>query len=380
MKRITIALAGLLLAVTFASAQITPLPLIVKDARSIAMGGAFTSLSSGYQSLYGNPAGFALGRGMLTLANLTTWGFIKPTTAQINQLKSLTSSSATTSDILTAANDIITGNGLGAGAAAGIGWTGSGLGLGLTAVTEEYAHGLTLLGTQFKSATQVNIVAGMAITLGPKDFNVKIGGDLRPFMRMDSTMSAASLITALASGGNTLAVVKSAPANYGLGLAADLGAILTWNSLSAGLSIRDLSPAFKFGATTIGDVLSTSGSPTTTSSDMGQFPANIAIGLGWNPHLIPWLIDPTFYFEVQDPVRAAMQHDSFWNLLHAGAELKVLSFMYLRGGINQGWLTTGVGIDLLILEIDAAVFTEELGLHPGDLPRSGVAANVRLHL
>ena len=113
---------------------------------------------------------------------------------------------------------------------------------------------------------------------------------------------------------------------------------------------------------------------------MGQFPANIAIGLGWNPHLIPWLIDPTFYFEVQDPVRAAMQHDSFWNLLHAGAELKVLSFMYLRGGINQGWLTTGVGIDLLILEIDAAVFTEELGLHPGDLPRSGVAANVRLHL
>jgi hypothetical protein len=380
MKRITFTLLGILLAATFAVAQVTPLPLVVKDARSIAMGGAFNALSSGYQSLYGNPAGFALGRGMLTLANVTTWGFIRPTTDEMAQLESIAATGATPSDYLNAANQLITGNGLGAGAAAGIGWTGAGLGLGVTAVTEEYAHGLTLLGTQFQSVTQINVIAGMAITLGPKDFNLKVGGDLRPFARIDSTFPATDLITALATGGDPSAVINNADARFGLGLAADLGAIFTMGSLSAGLSIRDIAPSFAFGQTTLGDILSTGGSPSYTTSDQGQFLPNVAFGLGYSPRFIPGIIDPSLYFEVQDPIRALQENDSVWNLLHVGGELRLLSFVYLRGGINQGWLTAGLGVNLLILEIDGAIFTEELGHHPGDFPRSGVAANIRLHL
>ncbi len=380
MKRITFTLLGILLAVVFAAAQITPMPLVVKDARSIAMGGAFNALSSGYQSLYGNPAGFALGRGMLTLANVTTWGFIRPTTAQIAQLQSIAAPGATSGDYLNAANQLITGNGLGAGAAAGIGWTGSGLGLGVTAVSEEYAHGLTLLGTQFKSVTQINAIAGMAITLGPEDFNLKVGGDLRPFARIDATIPASDLITTLVNNGDIGALLQSKEANFGLGLAADLGAIFTMGPLSAGLSIRDIAPSFAFGSAKIGDILSSGGSPTYTTTDQGQFLPNVAFGLGYSPRFIPGIIDPSLYFEVQDPIRALKENDSVWNLLHVGGELRLLSFVYLRGGINQGWLTAGLGVNLLILEIDGAVFTEELGHHPGDFPRSGVAANIRLHL
>ena len=383
MKRITFIFSGLLLAAVFAEAQIVPLPLVPKDARTFAMGGAFTALSSGYQSLYGNPAGFAEGRGMLTIANLTTWGFFKPTSDQIglvnDMIKSANAGDQTA--VLNDANSVITGNGLGAGAALGIGWTGSGLGLGITAVTEDYAHGLTLPGTQFQSATQINVIAGMAITLGPKDFNLKIGGDLRPFARMDSTVPASDLIAALAGNGNPGTVIFNSSANYGLGLAADLGGIFTMGSLSAGLSVRDISPPFAFNQTTIQSVVSTGGSPTYTTTDgQAQFLPNVAVGLGWTPVVLPGLVDPALYFEVQDPIRAIRDKESVWNLLHVGGELKLLSFVYLRGGINQGWLTAGAGLDLLILEIDAAVFTEELGAHPGDLPRSGVAANIRLHL
>lgn len=379
MKRISITLGGLLLALAVVGAQTTPMPLVVKDARSIAMGGAFTALSSGYQSLYGNPAGFAVGRGMLTIANLTTWGFFRPTTDQIDAISNMLASNSS-SAALDVANNLITGNGLGLGAAAGIGWTGAGLGLGVTAVTEDYAHGLTLLGTQFKSVSQVNFIAGMAITLGPKDFNVKIGGDLRPFARMDSTVAAADLIGALAGNGDIAQILMDSDARYGVGLAADLGAIATMGSLSAGLSIRDIAPPFSFGLTTIGDVLNTGGSPTASNGDQGQFLPNVALGLGWSPRFIPGIIDPSVYFEVQDPVRAMQDNNSFWNLLHAGGELRLLSFVYLRGGVNQGWLTAGAGINLLILEIDAALFTEELGSFPGDFPRSGAAVNVRLHL
>ncbi len=371
MKRILLSLAVLSAVATGIAAQQA---LVVKDARSIAMGGAFTALSSGYQSLYGNPAGFAVGRGMLTLANVSAWGFFKPTSANLDGLG--------TDPMGTLLSQVTENNGLGGGAAVGLGFTGGGLGLGLTAVSEDYIRGLTLGGSTFYSVTQLNIVAGMAITLGPKDFNLKIGGDLRPFAVLDSAVPASTLLGAITgtSGTDATTTLMNSAADYGLGLAADLGAIFTMGSLSAGLSIRDISPSFGLTATTIGDVLSSGGSPSATSTTKGSYIPNIAAGLGWSPRFIPGLIDPSLYFEVQDPLRAIQEESSFWNLLHVGGELRLLSFIYLRGGLNQGWLTAGAGFNLLILEIDGAVFTEELGRHPGDAPRSGVAMNVRLHL
>ena len=61
------------------------------------------------------------------------------------------------------------------------------------------------------------------------------------------------------------------------------------------------------------------------------------------------------------------------DLLHAGAEVRLLSFITLRGGINRGWLSAGAGVRLIFIDLNFAVFTEELGALPGDDPRSGVA-------
>ncbi|HUX36287.1 MAG TPA: hypothetical protein VMV44_00175, partial [Rectinemataceae bacterium] len=192
MKRI---LATLVVLAAIASGLGAQQALVVKDARSIAMGGAFTALSSGYQSLYGNPAGFGVGRGMLTLANVSAWGFFKPSSANLDGLG--------TDPMGTLLSQVTENNGLGGGAALGIGFTGGGLGLGLTAVSEDYISGATLGGATFNSITQINIIAGMAITLGPKDFNLKIGGDLRPFALLDSSVPASAIIAALSGASGT---------------------------------------------------------------------------------------------------------------------------------------------------------------------------------
>ncbi|MEI6875667.1 MAG: hypothetical protein WCL50_11145 [Spirochaetota bacterium] len=380
MKRILTLLLTLAVFASLATAQATtPMSLTVKDARSIGMGGAFISLASGYQSLYGNPAGFGVGRGMLTLANTSVWAYVKPTTQNINELTSLTS--GTNDQILDKVNQLITGNGIGLGAAVGLGFTGGGLGLGVTAVTEEYARGNTLLGTSFTSATQISAVAGLAITLGPKDFNVKIGGDLRPFLRVEGAFPAFSLVSAMATGGDLLDVIMKSSASYGVGLAVDLGAMATMGSLSAGLSIRDIAPPFSYANTTFGDAIGYNGGSVTVSANdpKAQFIPDISLGVGWSPKVFPGLVDPSIYAEMQDPLGALSNKASIWNMVHVGGELKLLSFIYLRGGLNKGWLSAGGGIDLLILQADVALFTDELGQHPGDKPRSGVAANVRLH-
>ena len=375
MKRITILLIALTLVASFASAQLAP--ITAKDARSMAMGGAFDALGSGYQSLYGNPAGFGVGRGMLTLANVSTWLFVRPTSDNIAKFQALTQSGASTSDYISTASDLITTNGIGVGAAAGLGFTGGGLGLGVTAVTEEYARGNTLLGTNFTSSTQVNAVVGLAITLGPKDFNVKLGGDLRPFVRVEGGFPAFTLITALAGGsGDPGSVILGQSAKYGIGFAADLGAIATIGSLSAGLSIRDIAPPFSYTPTTFGDAIT--GTVVSDANSMAQLTPDVTAGLGWSPRLIPGIIDPSIYVEAKN-VLSLSEDQNVWNLLHAGGELRLLSFVFLRGGVSQGWLSVGAGVNLLILEVDGALFTEEMGAHPGDQPRSGASVNVRLH-
>jgi hypothetical protein len=384
MKRLLTLLLALGLLASIVTAQsVTPMSLVPKDARSIAMGGAFTALGSGYQSLYGNPAGFGVGRGMLTLANASFWGFVKPTSQNLNELGAMTTGDSAA--IVGKVSDLLTGNGIGAGGAAGLGFTGGGLGLGVTAVSEEYARGATLLGTSFTSATQINAIAGLAITLGPKEFNVKIGGDLRPFVRVEGNFPAMTLVSAIAgssANSDPLKVIFDQKASYGVGLAADLGAIATIGDLSAGLSIRDIAPPFNFTPTTFGIVTgATPGSINANPSTdpKGQFFPNVTLGLGWSPKFIPGIIDPSLYLEVQD-FKSLADKNSIWNLLHAGGELRLLSFIFLRGGINQGWLTAGAGVNLLILQVDVAAFTEELGMHPGDMSRAGVAANIRLHL
>lgn len=55
---------------------------------------------------------------------------------------------------------------------------------------------------------------------------------------------------------------------------------------------------------------------------------------------------------------------SFYRTLHFGTEA-AWSVFRLRGGINQGYLTAGLGIDLRLLQLNFATYGEELGLNPG---------------
>ena len=58
----------------------------------------------------------------------------------------------------------------------------------------------------------------------------------------------------------------------------------------------------------------------------------------------------------------------------------MLGFLKLRGGVYQGYLSGGVGIDVPILpiEIDFAYWAEELGEYPGQerLDNIGVTLNI----
>jgi hypothetical protein len=59
--------------------------------------------------------------------------------------------------------------------------------------------------------------------------------------------------------------------------------------------------------------------------------------------------------------------DAALKKVHLGAEVDV-PVLKLRVGINQGYPTIGVGLNLLILQIEYAYYGYETGISPGDLP------------
>lgn len=55
---------------------------------------------------------------------------------------------------------------------------------------------------------------------------------------------------------------------------------------------------------------------------------------------------------------------SFYRTLHMGAEAK-WKVLKLRTGLNQGYWTGGLGVDLFVFSLNFATYGEELGLNPG---------------
>lgn len=385
MKRTILIVIAALSAISFASAQSLP-NLQARDARTMGLGGCFAATSSGFQSFYGNPAGFATPKGQLTIADVSVWGYLKPTTDNINRVMNDLNGgdSTTTAEWADLANDFIVENGFGGGASVGLGYAGHGLGLGLFAIADASAAGDSLMGSVISSTVSVNAVAGMGIPVKLGPLTLKVGADIRPFLRIDAADGgwlATELVTAFMSGGDVSTTLMSENVDAGFGVAADLGAQLVLGSLSVGLAIRDVTASYLTQTETIQefvDAISAGNLPTGTD-ESAIYPA-IYAGLAWQPKLIPGIIEPSLYFEVQDPVSIIEDNASVWNLLHAGAEVELLSLVSLRAGLNKGYLSAGVGLNLLVVEVNAAVFTEELGDCPGDQGRSGVAIQAAIHL
>lgn len=355
-----------------------------KDARSMAMGGAFVAMSDGYQSLYGNPAAFADKKAELTLISVNPWFYVKPTQTNIatfmNVAEPLSLGAAPPIADMT---NLITDNGLGAGVSAGLGWVGKGLGLGLLGGGEAYLSGDSLFGASGTLDGQIAAVVGIGVPLKLGPFLFQVGGDIRPYLRMTGDIIVTELLGSVIVNPATFTPMNL-EVDVGFGLAVDLGAKLELGQLvSVGLAVRDISTNQNYSTSTIGEVLAFLGAGNLPPGDPAPYTMSPNITLGASVTPIPvflrTLVDLTVTAEIQDPLKVIADDSSIWNLFHVGAEADLLGgLIAVRTGINKGYLSVGAGLDLLIMEVNVAVFTEELGKNSGDQGRTGVSAEVAI--
>ncbi|GAB1432379.1 hypothetical protein MASR2M29_10040 [Spirochaetota bacterium] len=350
-----------------------------KDARTMGMGGSFVAMSTGYQSFYGNPAAFADTKSELTVLSTTAWAYVKPTTDNIQKATSF--GGMEQQEQITALSSLLTENGLGAGTSLGIGWVGKGLGIGFVNTADVYLKGKNLLGAKGEANAESAVIVGVGLplTLGPLKF--QLGGDIRPHMRVTGNVYASDLLGGMfQGGGETNFDPGEIELDSGFGIALDLGAKLDLGSLvSVGLAIRDIAPPLKLQTVAAKDIFGAMGGGDKGDEVSYSLLPNIVLGASITPIPVGLrkLVDVNITAELQDPVNLVVNKLSPFSLLHLGAEGKFLNgLLAARLGVNKGYVSLGAGIDLLFMDLNVALFTEELGKRPGDKPRTGIAAEI----
>ncbi|MFC1770441.1 hypothetical protein ACFLZV_01005 [Candidatus Margulisiibacteriota bacterium] len=92
-------------------------------------------------------------------------------------------------------------------------------------------------------------------------------------------------------------------------------------------------------------------------------PVTCVLGLGVESNLPDYLLGEFVGdFTMAADYKIVSPYDSFFKNLHMGIEKKLMGgLVTLRGGLNQGIIVGGLGLDLVVLHLDYAYFAEELG-------------------
>lgn len=304
--------------------------------------------------------------------------------------------------------------GFGGGGSLGISLVGRGLGLGFIAGSNLFVQGDTFpFGVSGLASTTLAIVGGFAMPVDLFGTRLVIGGDLRPMIRVYSKLDSAAASAMLASlgvsddGNETQssedAVFEALNGTYlyqGAGLGIDLGAMWEIGDFTIGLSVRDLfDTRFAMYKHQMGDFLSyvvdnggfpsnepylnydgSAESPVVEADGNFVIPMTVNLGLAFHPDFggFSFFFDPIIHADLVDPVGVFRDKQSPWALLHLGTEVKVLRFIKVRAGINQGYVTGGIGARILFLDVNASIFTRELGPYAGDRPSTGVTFEAAL--
>ena len=381
---IMILLAVLSATAPYAEDKVLDSPFVPVSPEVFAQGGSFVANAHGFNALFHNPAGFVGSDGSFTVLSSTAWLYANPYRAfQIM-------GSSDSSELIDFVENEITAGGFGFGFSEGIGYVGKGLGLGMVLNVDSYLWGPTLLGSEGSMDATVAFIGGLALPINLFGIKINLGADIRPMIRvlvphLDHT-EMFDMIDAVQNGGNPLEALNTAEALHGYAFGLDLGAIMEMGGLRVGISARDfLGTRFAYRQNEFGDVLdSLSGSggfpDTGTEVDNYVIPMDVSVGIAYDFDFgsLSSVIDPVLHASLNDLIGVIREDRSPWTLLHVGAEIEMFRFLKLRAGLNQGYPTLGTGVHLAFIDLNAALFTREMGQYIGDRPNSGMTVEAAI--
>ena len=369
-----------------------------KSPISMGQGGSISSVATGYEALFTNPAGFATSEREWIISPATFWingeamAFL--VSSGLFSAPSAYDGPTTTFGDETGYADYFgrtAEDGGGYGGSWGIGFVGKGLGLGVISSTE-----LFLSGSPFPSGVEgyflsdLSFIGGYTFVPIKGDFfSWSIGADIRPSIRLYAPLTAESFLAVVAakhddslSDAAYTAALNGVDLYQGAAVALDAGTRLSFGNVTFSLAIRDfLDTRYSMQRYGYGNWLEELKDdrriPDSGKDPDGAYivPMSAVAGLAYHPDLGSFsrYVDPVFHIDLEDPLVLLRQDDDLSGLLHIGTEIGLYRIFKLRAGYDRGSLTAGGGLRLAFFQFDVALFSDAWGQGSQAVPSSGLS-------
>ncbi len=254
----------------------------------------------------------------------------------------------------------------------GLGYVGNGIGLGLFANAEATIDGTSALEAYGTAHNTISFVGGLGLTFG----DIHVGVAVRPTILGYTVVRAAPVLSSYLAGGDVdLATMFANTVYYGSGIGFDIGALWELGPLNVGVAVKDL-----FGSrmsyrktdfdTYYRSLLAASlpvGTELTAAeqADAWTVPIKLSLGVQLHPDLgaISQRIDPSVGLDLVDVTSfirtrkagESVSFDQILSMVNVGGEVTILRFLSLRGGYYGGYLAGGIGLDIFLLDLNAAI-------------------------
>ncbi len=343
-----------------------------------AMGGLHAASAEGYTTLFTNPAGLSEAEPQFSVSELTIGatgkifdiaGIVIDVVGGAEVEKLLTSSSV--SDLLSGLYTSVN-----IGGPLSFGYVGNGLGFNITNSQDVILENAGALNVNMTVSETVLLQGGYGVRfmLPPNQLSeLEMGLLLRSFIvgQLQMEKNLLELVSLLQNLDFSILTSQSFSVLNGIGV--DLGLRYEYDDFFAfGITIQDVyTPTVRSYYTSLDEFL---GGSEVTATQGGIVPLNLSAGVQLRPEisfLQHYISDIRFLLDYRDILDFVFQNASarHWVLhLSFGMELTFLEILSLRGGFAEGLFAAGMGIDLTVFQLQAAMFGSELSTDPGLRP------------
>lgn len=352
--------------------------------RRLAMGNAGLAVVSGADSLYYNPAGLAEKRVVVELPSVAVtlyhpYGYLK--NGVVDDLKSFDSNDSEKLTQLALDLKKALGNNYTKimDIDATTGFTAGGFGLMFNVKDTVHAYKITSTDGGVFDNLNASIALGYGhrINIASK-FSIDIGAAVKfNYMAFTKGIALTDVLDKNKLNDPMNKIVKELPVMAGFSIPIDIG--LNFNlplNLKLGVVAKNING--KMYMHSFENYETALKNPLGSSSESEKFEYNtdfsLDAGLAWT-----WknsFFAPTIAVDVVDTIglfKNSLNMRNFIYHVNAGAEIRILSILDVRGGFNQGYWTVGAGLDLWAIKMDVAYFWQELGTTAGANSTDGLS-------
>jgi len=350
-----------------------PISPVIVSGRTAGYGGAYSAIEAGFDTLTTNPAALAYVDKEWSVARLAV-----NVSGPLFDLPVVVQSDDMVSSILGLVGD---NNGV----YIGLNMTGP---IAFGKVDRNFGFGVfnrTIASADIPSISRATVLTGEEILLvGGYGLNVwekgknsiAVGLQMKGFFQ-SFVYESGTAITVL----NTFMDmdIKGIPAVLSTGFGVDVGVLYRLgDNFSAALTCKDLyTPVFSTRYENIGYYMV--GEPDADTL-FDRLPLNLTAGVAYSiplPERWGTISDWKVMFDYRNAldILNPLYRNPVLNLA-AGTELVLLDVVSLRAGISDAYLSSGLGLDLSVCQIDFAMYGTEMGLDPGRRPLLNMVLSV----